>query len=154
MTTYITTLRDAACTAGLRPGSLGVLMAIAHHANKDSGIAWPGYALLMKHLDIKESALRKHIRALEATGWLVTLRTGSNASARGGVSNKYQLVVPEGDRPSGGKPPVVPAKQAAPVRPTGGKPPVVPPVRLAPLPPEEIRNTGWTVDAVMDSYDF
>jgi hypothetical protein len=62
-----------------------VLLAIADAANED-GLAWPSVQTLADKTRCSVSTVRRHIRAIEAAGWLTT-------DVRIGTSNVYQLAV-------------------------------------------------------------
>jgi len=70
-----------------------VLLAIAKHANWETGIAFPGTKRLQDATDLSERSIRNALRNLESAGWLSTQKKkGQNCIHS---HNEYELCVPQ-----------------------------------------------------------
>ena len=64
----------------LRPGPRMVLWALATHKNPKSGQCNPSSRVLSRETGLSERQVRKHLRTLEESKWIKTLRTPGRAS--------------------------------------------------------------------------
>jgi hypothetical protein len=72
-----------------------VLLALAEHANRDTGEAWPSVATLQREANTSESSVRSALRWARASGEIVKVRTGKK-----GVSVYRFPGVPTGANPT------------------------------------------------------
>ena len=92
---YINTFRDAAIDACLPAQEVAILCTLARHANSNTGITWPGLALIGEKICLSERSVSRYIGNLIEKGWIELVSRGSNGTGRGGIPNKYRLVVPD-----------------------------------------------------------
>jgi len=76
----------------LEPGPLRVLAALACYVSRD-GLCWPSIGTLANRLGTSERNVQRHIRTLEATGYVTCDRQSKGYKGR--VVNTYQLHYPE-----------------------------------------------------------
>jgi DNA-binding MarR family transcriptional regulator len=79
---------EAAAKLELRSAVKFVLVAIAHHTNDYSGIAWPGLARLSRFTGLDRRSIQRCVKELEALG-LMQIRRGTGTS-----SSVYTLTLP------------------------------------------------------------
>ena len=87
------------------PAAKLVLVKLADNANED-GFCWPSVALIVRHTELAQSTVYKHLTDLEARGLLevVPRLTGYDASGEPEFGKAYQLAIPaEWAIPQGGK---------------------------------------------------
>lgn len=75
-----------------------LLLAIADHADDEGENAWPSKARLALKCNISESQVRRHLRELEADGWIATERQrgGTLATSEDRRPNLYRVLVERG----------------------------------------------------------
>lgn len=72
------------------PSAKLILVKLADNANED-GYCWPSVALIMRHTELSERAVRGHLKGLADAG-LITIE--GRVTARGQATNGYQLNIP------------------------------------------------------------
>lgn len=73
-----------------------ILMILAHHANKEDGIAWPSIRLLAKESGMSERYVSGCLKALEDSGEIIRDIGGKKNTKGGWASNIYQIVMEAG----------------------------------------------------------
>ena len=74
----------------VEPHAKLVLIALANRSNQDTGICFPGQALLAAECSMSSRTVRRHLRALEDKG-LVRRRARMLPEGRGRTSDEYRL---------------------------------------------------------------
>ena len=98
------------------PAAKLVLVKLADNANED-GLCWPSVALIVRHTELAQSTVYKHLGELEAAGLIKSVQRllGQNAAGENEFGRGYQLAIPI---PPGGK--TIPPNGKK--RPSGGRP--------------------------------
>lgn len=96
-----------------------VLMALASYSDKDGKNAHPGNSRLSADTGIEQRNLRRYLKRLEESGWIVTTSAGGN-HIRKGTATTYMLTIPSkggnGEQKGGND---YPAREVATTLPSG-----------------------------------
>ncbi len=85
---YLKAVCEATVNLDITNPEWSVLIVLAEHANKDTGVCWPGYSRIVKRTKLSYSSVQRAVKALENKN---LVRITRKKGPRGNDTNRYRL---------------------------------------------------------------